>query len=100
MGEQTSENVLEAKSGFSETRSARNLSFDHGCRTENCVACSRLQDEMTNETVALKAKYKDVKAVGAFTPKALTEGERCLRVCCAVKKHWALASEHIGLEVK
>lgn len=64
------------------------------------VACSRLQEEMTNETVALKAKYKDVKSVGAFTPKALTEGERCLRVCCAVEKHWMLAAEHCGLSTK
>ena len=39
--EQTSENVFEAKNCFNEMRSARNLSFDHGCRTENCVAQGR-----------------------------------------------------------
>ena len=60
--EQTPGNVFNAKNSFSHAKSARDLSIDHGCRTEDCEACKRLQNSMKVKTKQLKTSYKDVKA--------------------------------------
>ena len=59
--EQTPEHIFNAKNSFSQTRSARNMSIEHGCRDLNCVACKKLQDSMKTQTEKLKNSYRAVK---------------------------------------
>jgi len=80
--EQTPAYIFNAKNSFSQTRSARNMSIEHGCRDEGCVACKKLQDSMKTQTEKLKNSYRDVKAgvshVGNGDGAASTT-RRCLK---------------------